>query len=69
MKCADCKFWSAKKGDPWADGVGECRRHAPLPVLLADEGDHSHSAFVAWPLTLDEQFCGEFVAAKSPSFV
>lgn len=34
MKCADCKFWRpygpfALADEPFAEGMGECHRHAP----------------------------------------
>jgi hypothetical protein len=51
MKCAECKFWVAEDGK--APVVGECHRRAPMPVS---------SQGLSWPVTLDETFCGEFVA-------
>lgn len=60
MKCADCKFWKAKDGGTFDEGTGECRRYAARPVVLDDDAELPRSPFPAWPLTLDDQFCGEF---------
>lgn len=62
MKCADCKFWSARSGGASDGGTGECRRYAGRPLLIANEAQPPRSPFVAWPVTLDGQFCGDFVS-------
>lgn len=64
MKCVDCKFWKAKEGGALDDGVGECRRYAAKPLVALDDAELPRSPFVAWPLTLDDQFCGEFVSRR-----
>jgi hypothetical protein len=65
MKCADCKFWRPGEDQmSWGEGVGECRRYAPRPeVDHRDDVSKPIRDFTIWPLTLDDQFCGEFVTA------
>jgi hypothetical protein len=59
MKCGDCKFWVLISGSPSNDdfdpGVGECHRRAPAPAPTSD----GPTRCMAWPVTLDEAFCGE----------
>jgi len=70
VKCKDCRFWLARTGDVLNDGVGECRRYAARPLVEADDVERSPvSPFTAWPLTLDDQFCGDFASRKSVSWV
>jgi hypothetical protein len=70
VKCADCKFWKAKDGGTFDDGVGECRRYAARPLIADDADAEPKSPFVAWPLTLDDQFCGDYEPRReTQSFV
>jgi len=63
VKCADCKFWVARERVALDEGVGECRRYAARPLVIADDAaDMPRSPYTAWPLTLDDQFCGDFVS-------
>lgn len=65
MKCADCKFWKARDGRTLDEGIGECRRYAARPLVIADDAaEMPRSPFATWPLTLDDQFCGEFVSRR-----
>lgn len=53
-RCAVCKWWEHEKED-----IGECHRYAPRPeVPLGEVDDWAH--FPVWPLTLLDEFCGEF---------
>jgi hypothetical protein len=66
--CATCRYWtdkmSAVSALKPADGVGECRRHAPRgPVSLGwthTSGDEVHRAVMsAFPFTPHDDWCGE----------
>jgi hypothetical protein len=62
MRCADCKFWNRDEG-PFE--VGRCHRYAPRPVVVAgtEEGEEplARPDLPVWPLTIDEDWCGEFI--------
>lgn len=55
VKCGACMYWNGAS----ADGVGECRRHAPRP---------SESYRLQWPVTNSADFCGDG-AARDPRTV
>ena len=71
MHCKDCRFWLAEgfSAEAIADDVeselGDCRRHAPQPVLgyFGDDGEARELA-AYWPLTLATEWCGEFEAKQ-----
>jgi hypothetical protein len=55
--CETCRFFQ-KTG-----AAGECRRHAPLPMLRADlyEGKVWDGCFDGfWPTVATNEFCGEW---------
>lgn len=62
MRCSACKFWvTGKDPSPWATGMGECRRLSPMPWAERDaKAPEPRAVFTYWPMTLDEQFCGEY---------
>ena len=55
--CSTCRHW--RPGDT-RESPGECRRHAPRPIMLAG----SVATPWPWPPTLADQWCGEW--APSP---
>jgi hypothetical protein len=62
QRCETCRFW--------VPGSSECRRRAPLAVVLppthpsaSDGMPHAARAGGAWPLTSADQWCGEWAAA------
>lgn len=73
MKCGDCRFWRRATED-FAGGAietlhGECRRYAPRPgsdqlaraLNRLDATGHTDPRLDAlWPLTNEDDFCGEF---------
>jgi hypothetical protein len=73
--CSNCSFWARKLLDRMADQplLGECRRHPPAGgprVAAADSavktGDTLQIERTGWPLTLDRDWCGEWVPTTSP---
>jgi len=75
MKCENCKFWNrfssvlevsaGEKG--WyqvsAEGLpiyGQCRINPPQVV------NHTVSSRNAWPLTLEQDWCGQFTQNPKP---
>jgi hypothetical protein len=56
MKCQTCLCWTPLKHD------GECRRRAPVPVLLA----LSDGLLTRWPKTLATEGCGDWMASPVP---
>ena len=55
--CQNCKFW---KGG--CDNYSkECHRKAPLPYMFRPN-EKTLDIGTRWPLTKDNQYCGEFEA-------
>ena len=75
--CANCRFGQLLiigiGGGYSDDGVHLCRRHAPRPVLPAENTDVSdaddciNQAFALWPSVYDDQWCGDYEAATITS--
>lgn len=62
MKCGACQFWK-KANDPMT--IGECRRNAPKPLGWVTGNDDEETrplVVAAWPVTTQDDFCGEFVS-------
>jgi len=60
MECKDCKFWESHDLADTEDGrsVGWCLRYPPQ---VGDNDRHACSATAAWPNTIENSWCGEFV--------
>lgn len=62
VHCKDCVFWRADGG---AFTTGRCRRHAPLPLMTAEDAPDAEDAAsgieypVVWPQTQREDGCGD----------
>ena len=58
-RCETCRWW-----EYWDDAcntqyrLGECHRHAPIPLLCAD--DPTMIGKQQWPNTRAIDFCGEY---------
>lgn len=60
MQCKTCRFWRK----PMDRISGECRRNAPKPIgWVAGNDDEENIPRVeaVWPVTFDDDFCGEWV--------
>jgi len=62
--CGTCRFWAGR--------TGRCHRHAPRPSTpneLVDScecGDIWDQSLVAWPVTEEADWCGEYRPAAVP---
>lgn len=62
MSCKDCAWWKrpdsgAFKGSPY----GECHGRAPQPrTRQTADNDDDPILLVDWPLTEEDDFCGDF---------
>ncbi len=54
--CLACRFFSPHSNQY---GHNECRRRSPAPRLTYD-GRHDELGLGAWPVVLEEHWCGEF---------
>jgi hypothetical protein len=54
VRCEACVYWLG------GSGVGECRRHAPLPIPV----EMGRFGTVAWPLTSAVSGCGDGEVAR-----
>jgi hypothetical protein len=63
-RCRNCAYWAPRGTD-----AGECRRHAPLPVLALHAPFATLEAFegVGWPRTHSADWCGEFRPKEAAS--
>ena len=55
-RCDNCRFWLKSEKIP---GTGECRRHTP-------RGLEDYMPMAYWPVTKQDDWCGEFEAKISP---
>lgn len=57
--CAQCRYWQADTQYTTKEmpepRIGECRRHSP-PALRST----ANAAYWAWPLTRDNEWCGDW---------
>ena len=67
MRCDQCKFWRQDftESDPSKQSLGgECRRHSPQPSYdpgpFYDLDDQTFTYFPSWPITDDDDWCGEW---------
>ena len=67
VSCSTCGFWKHMPvdGEHEDDRCGLCCRHAPQ-AMLWDVMDESGERWVSWPKTLQDEWCGEFVAGQPP---
>ena len=59
MVCGSCKFWDRRSGV-----AGRCRRNAPKPMGWVEGNDDEENiprVEAVWPVTFDDDFCGEWV--------
>lgn len=56
QSCANCMAWI--QGPPGRLSFGECRRHAPPPVLLAGT---ETTLTVTWSTTAAGKWCAEWI--------
>jgi len=63
MKCEDCIYWENSRKHP-SSGTGECRCHSPVGSYerLGLAGDFR----AYWPVTFNNEWCGEFVSINPP---
>ncbi len=61
--CKDCKWWDYIDSENVDNtgGFGECKRNAPLPYHIPDS---NVGISVKWPVTDDDDWCGEFEDKK-----
>jgi hypothetical protein len=61
-RCACCRFWVRYEVRPEDDaaGLGECRRHAPLPLLALQDAAAGGDHLAFWPVTEPDEWCGEW---------
>lgn len=57
-QCSACRFWIEDGPD---DERGECRKHAPHPLVSLKEWAVSPKA--CWPITFPSDWCGEYQTA------
>lgn len=51
--CDSCPYW-----DIFSEGEGFCRRYAPQPTVILEDGG-SRLRHPVWSVTFDDDFCGE----------
>lgn len=59
--CMNCRFWQRKE----EAYRGRCRRHAPRPLLLTDDDPEDELCNASWPITMDDDWCGQWVSKES----
>jgi hypothetical protein len=57
-RCSRCVYWKPRAG---VEKEGSCCKHAPMPVVQAPRS----TLFVTWPITMADDWCGEFRPAES----
>jgi len=55
--CKDCRFWA--KNIAHEDGIGVCRRHAPVPHYYVTPKQPA-APWEFWAVSHKESWCGEF---------
>lgn len=63
--CRTCRYWAAEKP---SHAYADCRRHAPYPRMGGERempGVVCDSDVARFPLTLADEWCGEWVAAST----
>ena len=59
--CRACKYWIFQYTDETCvEEWGECRRHAPRPVLDGRRAKVNSKVEAAWPITRPFNFCGDY---------
>lgn len=63
-RCEACDWWFRYVGPRVTDllGHGECRRKSPIP----DHRESQMTFTAAWPLTVLDDWCGEWAAKTDP---
>jgi len=62
-RCAACRFWERGREEDAPAAWGNCHRHAP-PAVVAWDGKFPLDAW--WPITTDDDFCGEWAPLPVP---
>lgn len=57
--CGSCRFWDFSNARE-TDKKGACRRHAPLPTVVAHDNETMGQVFALWPDTNSYDWCGEW---------
>jgi hypothetical protein len=63
--CEKCKYW-LETGGTDSGLVGECHRNAPQPELI-DTSSKANIRYAIWPVTADENWCGQFEERPMPT--
>jgi hypothetical protein len=65
LTCQDCRFWEEHEPEDW---IGICRRHAPtaLTRITTDDGKLPLEVEARWPMTTNEDWCGDFSPTVPP---
>lgn len=60
VNCRDCIYWEPW-GEPYGTGShGDCRRRAPLPILVVGGArDGEEAKMAVWPVTGPSDRCAE----------
>jgi len=65
-RCDKCEWWGDRAPYPAEEGLaGYCHRNAPIAVLTRAAAFDKLDASVIWPITLSDDWCGEFSPAKA----
>lgn len=60
--CNNCRWFMELSDDSYysgeSDGIGECRRHAPIAIVT-----DAKSRIILWPEVAGGDWCGEFEQA------
>ena len=61
-RCDKCKWYHDYHKDDMPVMLGECRRHAPTPILIVQlpDGEDTENYIAVFPEMLPGSFCGEF---------
>jgi len=65
--CGNCRFWKDDKDDAGNSMGGECRRFPPPYPRFFNPGDGELDGLPwgGWPMTVEADWCGEFVARNT----
>lgn len=59
-ECRTCGFFEEQRRDETGYAHGECRRHAPMPFLVARNDDIPPRRMAIWPEVDELDGCGEY---------
>ncbi len=68
QRCENCRFWKRLPKDEEEPGLGDCKRHAPRPIIaLSGLRMDECLSEIYWPETREEDWCGEWQAITTQS--